>query len=92
MSDDFIPLNQSTPVHGKWPSRNHNQRFQNYRYQNGSRRGGYNNRWSNSSQRNNSYGSDSNSSFGQDSRNSIDAYLHPAMLQDPWSQLRQKMK
>ncbi|XP_059052402.1 uncharacterized protein LOC131846988 [Achroia grisella] len=98
MSDDFIPLGQSTPLHQKWQGRNHNQRYQNYqnnRHQNGpngQRRTGYNNRFSNGSQRNNSYGSDSNSSYGHDNRSSIDAYLHPAMLQDPWSHLRQKMK
>ncbi|XP_052750517.1 uncharacterized protein LOC128200606 [Galleria mellonella] len=92
MSDNFIPLSQSTPVHGKWSAQNHNQRYQNNRHHNGQRRGGYNNRWSNGSQRNNSYESGSNSSYGQDSRSNIDAYLHPSMLQDPWSQLRQKMK
>ncbi|KAL0840171.1 hypothetical protein ABMA28_015463 [Loxostege sticticalis] len=90
MADDFIPLNQSTPVQGKWQNRNQSYRGhqQNNRFQNNQRRGGHNNRWGNNSQRNSSYGSDSNSSFGQD-KSSIDAYLHPSMLQDPWAHLRQ---
>lgn len=91
MSDDFIPLSQSTPVHQRWqPARNHHQRYNNHlnQNQNGQRRGGHNNKWSNNSR--SSYESNSsNTSYGQDSRNNIDAYLHPSMLQDPWAKLRQ---
>ncbi|CAK1604456.1 unnamed protein product [Parnassius mnemosyne] len=92
MSDDFIPLNQSTPVHERWAGRIQNQNsFQNNRHQNYQRRRGhnYNNRWGNNSSRS-SFGSDSNSSYGRDSKSNIDAYLHPSMLQDPWAQLRQR--
>lgn len=58
MADDFIPLNQSTPVQGKWQNRNQSYRGhqQNNRFQNNQRRGGHNNRWGNNSQRNSSYG------------------------------------
>ncbi|CAH0749511.1 unnamed protein product [Diatraea saccharalis] len=95
MSDDFIPLNQSTPVHGKWPRRNQNQRHytRNNRYQHiGPRRSVHNqNRWSNNSMRNSSFGTDSNCSYGQDTnQSSIDAYFHPSMLEDPWEKLRQR--
>ncbi|RVE52485.1 hypothetical protein evm_002879 [Chilo suppressalis] len=92
MSDDFIPLNQSTPVRGRWQNRNQNQRFPNSPYQqNRSRRGGHNhNRWSSNSQRNSSFGTDSNCSYGQENQSSIDAYLHPSMLEDPWAKLRQR--
>lgn len=52
MSDDFIPLNQSTPVQDRWQGRNQNS-FQNNRQQNFQRRRGhYNNRWGNNSSRN----------------------------------------
>lgn len=92
MSDGFIPLNQSTPVQNKWqPGKQQNQRnYQNNRFQNGHRRSGYN-RWGNNS-RNSTFGSDSNNSYNTDNGPSIDAYLHPSMLEDPWAQLRQNTK
>lgn len=55
MSDDFIPLNQSTPVQNSWQRRNQNQNSsQQNRHQNNyqRRRGHYNNRWGNNSTRN----------------------------------------
>ncbi|VVC93540.1 unnamed protein product [Leptidea sinapis] len=90
MSDNFIPLNQSTPTQNRWNNRSQNHSgYQNNWQQSGNRRRGPQ-RWQNNTHRNNSFGSDSNSSFGRDQRNSIDAYLHPSMLQDPWAHLRQK--
>ncbi|KAI5636388.1 hypothetical protein NE865_10891 [Phthorimaea operculella] len=102
MSDDFIPLNQSTPTGNKWQNQgrinnrgihgNYNQQNQSHN-QSGFRRGSNFNRRGNHSQRNSSYGSDSanNSSYSQDGP-PIDAYIHPAMLQDPWEPLRRKMQ
>lgn len=98
MSDDFIPINHSTPVRGSpcWhQGRNQNQKkYYNNHYQNGNgqrRGGGYNNKRGNVS-RNSSFESESNGSYGQDNKNNIDAYLHPSMLQDPWANLRQRNK
>ncbi|XP_039749328.1 uncharacterized protein LOC120626100 [Pararge aegeria] len=82
MADDFIPLNQSTPVQGRWQSKNqHNQNgYQNNWQQRNQRRRGQHNRWGNNSQHSNSFGSDCNSSYGRDNKSNIDVYLHPSML------------
>ncbi|KAJ8731831.1 hypothetical protein PYW08_014561 [Mythimna loreyi] len=89
MSDNFIPLNQSTPVQNRWQQdKGQQQRYNNRQQQGGKWRGGQNhNNWNNS--RNSSYGSiSSNNSFSHE-RHNIDSYLHPSMLQDPWASLRQ---
>ncbi|XP_075971169.1 uncharacterized protein LOC142973387 [Anticarsia gemmatalis] len=86
MSDDFIPLNQSTPVQQKWqPARNHHQRFNNQN-QNSSGQWGpkrHNNKWGKNNSRSSFEGNTSNSI-------NIDDYLNPSMLEDPWARLRQQ--
>ena len=60
MSDDFIPLNQSTPVQGKWQNRTNGNQHNSYRNtwpkKNQHRRGHYQNNWHNHSQHSNSFG------------------------------------
>nr|XP_049702951.1 probable basic-leucine zipper transcription factor N [Helicoverpa armigera] len=85
MSDNFIPLNQSTPVQSRWQQdRNQQQRFNN-RQPNGNIHNQHNN-FRNSS-RSSHESNTSNNSYGQ-ARINIDEYLHPAMMQDPWANLR----
>ncbi|KAH9645268.1 hypothetical protein HF086_000431 [Spodoptera exigua] len=92
MSDNFIPLNQSTPVHNRWQQNN----SQNSRYKGrgGGNRGGRNNSWNNSR---NSFGNNSsNTSYNannspQQERFNVEAYIHPSMLQDPWAELQREM-
>lgn len=86
MSDNFIPLNQSTPVQSRWQQdRNQQQQRFNNRQPHGQIHNQHNN-WRNSSR--SSYESNSsNNSYGQE-RSNIDAYLHPSMMQDPWADLR----
>ncbi|XP_045764999.1 uncharacterized protein LOC123867154 [Maniola jurtina] len=95
MADDFIPLNQSTPVQARWQgqgkTQNNQSGYQNNWQQRNQRRRGQYNRWGNNSQYNNSFGSDCNSSsYGHDNKSNIDPYLHPSMLKDPWEHLRQQ--
>uniref|UniRef100_A0A2H1WXI3 SFRICE_039848 n=1 Tax=Spodoptera frugiperda TaxID=7108 RepID=A0A2H1WXI3_SPOFR len=93
MSDNFIPLNQSTPVQNRW--QHNNSQNQRYKGRGGGNRGGRNNSWNNSRS---SYGSNSsNTSYGtgnhspQHDRFNVQAYIHPSMLQDPWAELRREM-
>ncbi|CAH3827135.1 uncharacterized protein LOC123708402 [Pieris brassicae] len=88
MADDFIPLNQSTPVQDRWNGRNHNGYNKTVHQQNNNYRRNSNQKWMNNSHRSISFGSESNSSYTRDTKISIDAYLHPSMLQDPWAHLR----
>lgn len=60
MSDDFIPLNQSTPVQGRWQQKGHSQQnsYQNNWQQKNNRRrqGRHQKGWSNNSHQSNSFG------------------------------------
>lgn len=58
MSDDFIPLYQSTPVRNRWQNGNQQQGgYQNnWQHMNHQRRGHNRKHWSNHSQHSNSFG------------------------------------
>ncbi|CAH0728924.1 unnamed protein product, partial [Brenthis ino] len=89
MSDDFIPLNQSTPVQGKWQNRSQQGSYQNnWHKKTQQRRGHHQKHWGNNSQHSNSFVSDGSSSYSRENKSNIDAYLHPSMLKDPWEHLR----
>ncbi|CAH2107083.1 unnamed protein product [Euphydryas editha] len=92
MSDDFIPLNQSTPVRRRWQDKSLQPGgYQNnWQQKNHKRKRHTQKHWAHNSQYSNSFGSDCNSSHDKGNKSNIDAYLHPSMLKDPWENLQPK--